>query len=366
MTTQLPSMTRLFEKMDEGMLVVDAQWRILYANDFARRYLNLSPTEDRLSEALIPKLQQRFIINTEVQEASGSEVRELTNEELDDLSEDEKSIAFEASSLPESSRPFTLSIYMSRSNEEGMRFMLLRDITAKRNEELWKSRLLSMISHKLMTPINVVKMFLSNMLVGVAGQISDKQRELLQKSSGKLVRLEKLVGRLIEYSALQSLELKGTMRPVDAQAVAEEVGKIIQRQYPDREIAFTVKGIDDAMVLARGTFLQSVFDSLFDNAVKFHPGPRVAIEVRFQRDPETRELTVTIVDDGPGIPPDIQHDLFSEFTQRDDDGTGNVEGIGLGLPLVKNLMGLFAGTASLHSEEGQGTTVTLTFPPPEE
>lgn len=347
----LPTLARLFEKMNEGMMIIDANWRILFANDFARRYLSLTPTDDKLSEELIPKMSGQLIL--------GEDFADMTPH-----GPDEGSIAFEASSIPEMSLPFTLSVYVSRPNEEGIRFVLLRDVTKERNEERWKGRLLSLISHKLMTPINSVKMAIGSILDEVAGPVVVRQRELLNVAINKLRLLESSVRRLIEYALFQETAKREPIEEIDAVVVVQEFCPRYASQQ-EKQVKIDVRsGIETAMVKMPEKFFVGALECILENAIKFHDGPLVNIEISFRRDPATQELEIAIKDDGPGIPPAIQIDIFSAFVQRDDDGAGNVEGMGLGLPYVKGLMGLLGGRISLESKVGHGTTIRLFFPRP--
>lgn len=352
MSTQMLSLTRLFEKMEEGMMIVDRDRRILFANDLARRYLALPATADQLSEELLPKLSQKFVLSDELQDVSLAD------------DDDERSIAFEATTAPDVSRPVTLSIYMSRPNEEGTRFILLRDVTLERNEELWKQRLLSLISHKLMTPLNVVKMGISNLSAGVAGETTQSQKDILDRSMRKVRALEKMVSRLIHYASMQATQVQLPPKPLDAAAAIEDFVERFLRQEHSRAVSIEVHcDAPGATIAVRREHFLTALESLLDNAVKFHHGEEAHIDVALRKDAVTRDLEIAISDDGPGIPPAIQRDIMKEFFQRDDELTGNVEGMGLGLPLVKNLMELAAGRIELESEEGRGTTVHLYFPP---
>ena len=347
---QLPSLTRLFEKMDEGMMVVDAEWNILYANDFARRYLGLAQTDERLRTELITQMAGRLMLRADAHLRPAGDV-------------EERSIAFEASSLPGTSLHFILSVYMSRPNEDGMRFVLLRDVTRERNEELWKGRFLSLVSHKLVTPINVVKMALYNLADGIAGSLTARQSQLVQTCREKMALLENSVHRLLEYVSLYAQVQQEASKELDAVAEVEAYCRRFAKAERVKKVEVRVQpNAETATIGVHQKHFFTALDCVFDNAVKFHPGPVVHIDVVFRHDRITKEFEVAVRDDGPGIPAPIQRDIFSEFIQRDDDLTGNVQGMGLGLSFVKGIMGLFGGRISLDSRSGQGTTVRLLFP----
>jgi signal transduction histidine kinase len=358
MSFQPESFERLFEKIQDGMMILDRSWKILYANDMARRYLGISPTADHLSDSLIPKLSGKYVLS-----GSGGEIAEGGGTEPMGEDEDEMSIIFEASSPAELSSPLTLSIYMSRPTDDGMRFLLLRDVTEERNEDYCKVKFLSLVSHKLMTPINIVKMTLSNLFAGVDGEISEMQRDTVKKSMGRVESLEKMVLRLIDYASLQAVGIWDEPDPLDAYSVMESFFAEFKKKNRDREIVFKLnRGTENADIAVREHQLISALDCIFENSVKFHGDGTVKIDVSVERVPDNGELEIVIEDDGPGIPPSIQRNILKEFVQRDDDFTGNTKGLGLGLPLLMGFMKIFKGRVSLESEQGVGTTIRLTFP----
>ncbi|MDE2144076.1 MAG: HAMP domain-containing histidine kinase, partial [Elusimicrobia bacterium] len=106
--------------------------------------------------------------------------------------------------------------------------------------------------------------------------------------------------------------------------------------------------------------LVEVVKNLVENALKFDPTPSPVVAVRVKADDDRAALSVT--DLGPGIPPEAHGAVFSRFHQVEKDFTGQMEGMGLGLPFVKKVAELHGGHATLRSKLGEGTTVTVTWP----
>ena len=125
MAADRDSLIRVFDKMTDGILVLDDRWRILYSNDSGRRYLGLTETDREISEDLRPKLTRDFVLSAD-----------LMNVEMDE----EESVAFEATNPEDRSYDMTLSIYMSRPAEDGTRILLIRDITEAQHEDIQKLR----------------------------------------------------------------------------------------------------------------------------------------------------------------------------------------------------------------------------------
>ncbi len=107
--------------------------------------------------------------------------------------------------------------------------------------------------------------------------------------------------------------------------------------------------------------LALVLDNLLDNAAKFTPGDLVRIEVHGRIGPKGM-VEVTIRDYGPGIPFKYQADIFSDFSQVDEGFTGNVRGLGLGLPTAKRLVESWGGTITVESRPGEGSSFIFTVP----
>lgn len=344
------ALVRIFNKMADGVLIIDPDWHILYANEAAARYLDLSSDDEKVREDLIPKLASRFVLTTE-----------LGTVQKEDL---EGSLVFQASHLPNMSYGMTLSLYMSRPTEEGWRILLMRDVTEEQKESAFKHSFLGLVSHKLRTPITVLQMVLKNFSRGSFGALNKKQQGASVTMQRRVTALEHLVGKLISFTELQNQDVKRDASIVDVIKLTADVCERYACKEAAKPLQISWKGkVDDGRVLFNERLLGSVIKNIVENAVKFSKKPEVHINIAVSKIPATGEIEMNIHDDGPGIPPAVQKQAFQTFTQRDDDFTGNVEGMGLGLPIVYHLMNLFGGDASLKSSPKDGTTISLVFPP---
>ncbi len=343
------SLIRVFDKMDEGVLVLESGWRILYSNSSARRYLGLSESAESISSDLRPKLQRDFILTADIAN-------------LDD--DREHSIDFEAMNPEDRSYDMTLSLYMSRATDEGTRILLIRDITDEQRERELKQDFLSFISHKLRTPVSTLKVSLSNLRDGVLGSLSDAQIESLELSQRKVASLERVIDKLITFTSLRDERVRAEACYIDAMAVARELCELHSRKVLPKRVSFQFGSkSDDTEIHFRASLFKTLLECIVDNSVKFSNNEDVSIEILFDKDGTTGEIVMSISDDGPGMPPSTQQNAFQPFTQRDDEFTGNVAGLGLGLATVNYLMKLYGGRALLESTPGNGTTVKLVFAP---
>jgi signal transduction histidine kinase len=106
--------------------------------------------------------------------------------------------------------------------------------------------------------------------------------------------------------------------------------------------------------------LSRILRSLIDNAIKFTPEGEVSVSARVHAENDSVEFVVT--DTGIGIPPEDQAAIFEMFRQRDNSGTREFGGLGLGLFIAKRFAQLMGGDIEVASEMGRGSTFTVTLP----
>jgi signal transduction histidine kinase len=108
--------------------------------------------------------------------------------------------------------------------------------------------------------------------------------------------------------------------------------------------------------------MRQIIANLLSNAVKFTPNAGV-VTLRVTSDPSTG-VSIVVTDTGVGIRPEDMSKIMESFGQaRHDVATTDEQGTGLGLPIVKGLVGLHGGTLKIDSAPGKGTSVTVTLPP---
>jgi signal transduction histidine kinase len=103
-----------------------------------------------------------------------------------------------------------------------------------------------------------------------------------------------------------------------------------------------------------------IMRNLVENAIKFNDKEIIKISISVKK--AAQELEISIYDNGRGIPAEDQGKVFEKFYQIEKFFTGNVEGAGLGLALVKRLVSAYGGQIDLKSEIGKGATFTVTVP----
>lgn len=132
-------------------------------------------------------------------------------------------------------------------------------------------------------------------------------------------------------------------------------GDTIRRRGPSIEIS----AINTVKIFADSALVSIALEELLDNAIKFNNN--VVKKIRMFYYEENGKDVLAVADNGVGIKDDINR-IFEKFYQVDDFFTGQIEGWGLGLALVKRIMNLHNGTISVRSQYGIGTIISLRFP----
>ena len=216
---------------------------------------------------------------------------------------------------------------------------------------------LNTMSHELRTPLTSVVGYMQLIREGLV-QGPGLQMTLEKVGSG----LDRLVSLINDLFFLQQIEaLEPRFRRVDLTDVLDEVIERARRAAGDQNVTLTLN-IDTSLphIMAEFDGLARAFWHLVDNAIKFSPeGGDVVITA--QRDPAG--ATVEVSDQGVGIDKDFMPRLFNRF-ERDEEYEGKYMfgGVGLGMPIVKQIIELHRGEIEVESERGVGTTFTVFLP----
>jgi len=229
----------------------------------------------------------------------------------------------------------------------------------KKEKELshLKSRFVSMASHEFRTPLSSIQ--LSAVLIEKYAQQQDEAS--MRKHIGKIKNsVNNLTGILNDFLSLERLEA-GRVEPVyvqfDLVKFAEEITEEMQLvAKQNQNIVYQHTGTDSLVRLDQ-SLLKNCIINLIGNAIKYS-GENTFIEFNTELTPD--KLTVTIKDNGIGIPDDDQKHLFEAFFRAHN--TGNIPGTGLGLNIVTRYAALMNGHITFCSKVSQGTSFTISFP----
>lgn len=236
----------------------------------------------------------------------------------------------------------------------------VRDLTRYREEEELQKTFISVVSHELKTPVSIIKGYAGTLRRQDANWSPEVVEESLKVIEEEADNLTNLIDSLLEVSRLQagnfSLEVSDdVMLPRIVERVVERFKT--QTDKHTFEIDFPK---DFPPVWGDERRLTQVMNNLISNAIKYSPDGG---EIIVRGEVHPRHVTVSVQDQGLGIPEQDQHKIFQKFTRLDNALSRKTEGTGLGLYLSKAIIEAHHGRIWFHNNpDGPGTTFTFSLP----
>ena len=237
-----------------------------------------------------------------------------------------------------------------------------RDITKEKEIDSAKTEFVSLASHQLRTPLSAINWYTEMLLSEDAGAITDMQREYLGEVSRGSRRMVELVNALLNVSRIELGTFAVQPEPTDVVELARDVinelkSKILEKKLHIEEAY--VENLPKMMVDPKLTRI--VFQNLLTNAVKYTPEEgKISISIAMSADKTM--FTIAVSDTGYGIPKEDQSRIFTKLFRASNIREKETDGTGLGLYIIKSIVEHSGGTVTFESEEGKGTTFTLTLP----
>ncbi len=227
-----------------------------------------------------------------------------------------------------------------------------------------KSAFLANMSHELRTPLNAVIGFSEMMIKETFGPLgSPKYAEYLGDIHSSARHLLEIINEVLDMSKIEAGRVELDEHETDLRPLFETVGRMIAARATELNLSVTLCVDPDVPYLYVDPRLtRQVLLNLATNAVKFsNPGGR--IDMRAFMDEASGGVRIVVSDNGIGIPKDRIKIAMEPFGQVSDSVVvRGMQGTGLGLPLARAMVELHGGTLALESDQGKGTTVTITFP----
>ena len=218
------------------------------------------------------------------------------------------------------------------------------------------------VSHEFRTPLTVIKEYAAAIGEGLAGPTSPKQSEYLHTILNRVDDLTIMVNDLLDISRIEADLLRTSRRPCRFADIVDRVHSILERKAATHEVPFEVTLEPDLpLVYCDPEKVGRILINLVVNAVKFS-SPGSPVEIRAHLQPDRAEVTVDIRDHGPGIARENLEAIFQRFKQIPGNVRRGTKGFGLGLNIVRELVGLNFGGITVNSELGQGSTFSFTIP----
>ncbi|HMB69274.1 MAG TPA: ATP-binding protein, partial [bacterium] len=223
-----------------------------------------------------------------------------------------------------------------------------------------KSEFLSRVAHDLRTPITSIRWSVQNLIDGVAGETTSKQREYLGAMHASVGHLSRLVEDLLEIGRLESGAAEVRITRVDLDSVVEESLQTLRPIAGAKDVRLETRiPSREHRARANADMVLAVVNNLVENAVRFAP-KESAVEVSLTRDDRWQRLTVR--DRGPGVPETDREAIFERFRQgtarRGDPGRG----FGLGLYVVRSFLEAMDGRVWAENHPDGGACFVCLIP----
>lgn len=334
---------RVFMTMSDAIVATDSSWNVINANKAAEHMLDVSAGMN-----FIRHLSENYEYNFDLQDLLDYKKREkffeITRPETDQV----KKMVFSAviNSIVDAQDSITAYV------------LTIRDITSERQEDFNKNTLLSLVSHKIMTPITVLLGIASLFQDKVLGELPENQTQQIEKMFVQVRKIQKLVEKLVKYVELTEGGLEDVLEIMDVRQFTQE----FQREgHFDKNVSLNFLISESVKKIKfNASRFKTLLHEITDNSIKFNRSEKIEIHISIDRDKQ--DLFIKIKDNGIGIP-SVYHDkIFERFFQVDKDFTGNKEGIGLGLALVNLIVMHYKGSIQFESHEGRGSSFVIRLP----
>lgn len=224
-----------------------------------------------------------------------------------------------------------------------------------------KSEFMAAMSHELRTPLNVIIGNADLTRDGFFGDLNHDQQRALQKIARYARMLLKLINDVLMLSRIEAKRMSLELSTVAVAEIIAHAQTHVEEINRDNhlEVRWDVEPNVPPLV-TDAVKLEEILQNLIGNAFKFTPEGWVAVRVRNLG--ESKRVEFSVADTGIGIEPASLAKIFDEFEQLNEAHTGNFNGVGLGLSIVKKYLDLMQGDIRVESQPGQGSTFTFSLP----
>ena len=219
-----------------------------------------------------------------------------------------------------------------------------------------KSEFVSIVSHEFRTPLTGIQGF-SEMMRDE--QLSmEEMREYAGDINKDVQRLNRMINEMLDLDRMESGRMTIHREPMDLNAVVDEAVDRVRPNAPNHTLTLDLQP-DLPQIQADRDRLTQVASNLLSNADKYSPtGGRITLTTRAQGD----QLLFDVRDEGLGIPKEALETIFERYSRVDSQATKDIQGTGLGLPIVRQIVQLHGGRVWAESELGRGSVFHVALP----
>ncbi|MBA2727042.1 MAG: PAS domain-containing protein [Parachlamydiaceae bacterium] len=335
LTTERNEKEAILESLVEGVIAVDINMVVTYANHSALELLEIK-YGDLVGRSLVTfKHQKCYTLLISCQK----ERKVLTDTLV--LGTPDKKVYLDLVAAPKKENAGAILVIEDKSIHNRM-LQMRKDFIAN-------------ASHELKTPLTIIQGFAETL-----HDIPDLPREMVEEITNKIMRNSHRMSLLIkDLLTLSDTEDHSSMRleKVDINQIIESCTNLLRDAYPDALVILDLP--TDSIIFGINNLLEMTLMNLIENALKYSLAPA---NVKITVSKTITGITIMIADKGIGIPAaDIPH-IFERFYTVDKAHSRKLGGSGLGLSIVENVILKHSGKISVASEVGSGTTFTITLP----
>jgi len=333
----------LFDRMVEGLIVVDGGGRIRLANRAAKSLFGfdghaagrtiLEATRNHEVAAVVARLDREL-------EVLGHELR------------------IDSMDSPRFLQVNALALRDAAGSNDGA-IIVFHDLTRLRQLEGVRQEFVANVSHELRTPLSLIKSAAETLLDGAKDDPAALTR-FLQIIDKHANRLALLIDDLLLLSTLDSGGLRLDRQPLALKSTVQDAIDDLQPRALARDVTLVNRVPGSLFALADSDRIRQVISNLVDNAIKYgRVSGTTVVEGGLLAD---GRIELRVVDDGPGIPKESQIRIFERFYRVDKARSREQGGTGLGLAIVKHVIQAHGGEVRIESEPGSGANFVLSLP----
>jgi two-component system, NtrC family, sensor histidine kinase KinB len=330
----------------EGLVVVNAQGKVIMMNPAAEKLLGAS-RKDKIGRPLMdnPKEEQLFSL---VKDSPDLQDREI---ELVSKTDETRKVLRASSAVVEDENGQTVGMVS-----------VLSDISKQKELDQLKSNFVSGVTHELRTPLVAIDKSISLILTKSVGEISPAQEEFLSIAQRNIKRLSNLINDLLDLSKLEAGKMEVHARPSSIEYVINESVGSLENWSKTKSISLEKK-IDPGLpeINIDPDRIIQVLNNLIGNAIKFAPS-NSSIIISAALHEGGKEIIVSVKDNGIGIAKEDLPKIFNKFYQAGERVASDINGTGIGLSIVKEIVELHGGKVWVESEKGFGASFIFLLP----
>jgi NtrC-family two-component system sensor histidine kinase KinB len=338
----------IIRSIDDGIILVDAEFKVTGMNPMARRILDIQPDGPQNRHFLeVVKSEQLFhYIQQSMESGKPPSIEEKENVFTVDRNETRYHYQFSITPV-RGKKGILIGVVL-----------LLRDVTRLTELDRLKSEFVMTASHELRTPLTSIGMSIDLLMESGRKKLDEKEQLLLSAAHEDLQRLKVLVNNLLDLSKIEAGKMDMEFSSIRVRLFFEKVVSIFETPAEEKGVSLSfyspeqipnVKVDSDKMIW--------VLTNLISNALHYTPQGG---HIHLSAESFLPYIQISVRDDGPGIPFEYQSKIFDKFVQIKGDKV--LGGSGLGLAICKEIVRAHGGTIWVDSVPGAGSTFTFTLP----